>query len=99
MAEKQRFLDVWIVEANTVYKEVPYTVVLDWIQQGRLLEEDQVRSSGTKDWHRVADVPGLRPYVPKAEPLRPTTRPRPWSRSRWISTGTSRPRTRMRRWT
>ncbi len=70
MAEKKRFLDVWIIEANTVYREVPYTVVLDWIQQGRLLEEDQVRPSGTRDWQRVGESAGLSPYVPKAEPLR-----------------------------
>ena len=29
MAGKQRFLDIWIVESNTVYKEVPYNVVTD----------------------------------------------------------------------
>ena len=39
MAEKRRFFDVWIIETNQVYKEVPYTVVADWVQQGRLLEE------------------------------------------------------------
>ena len=37
MAEKRRFLDVWIVESNTVYQEVPFEVVADWLQQGRLL--------------------------------------------------------------
>ena len=25
MADKRRFIDVWIIETNTVYKEVPYT--------------------------------------------------------------------------
>ena len=40
MAEKRRFLDVWIVDSNTVYREVPFTVVADWVQQGRLLEDD-----------------------------------------------------------
>jgi biopolymer transport protein ExbD len=72
MADKQRFLDVWIVEANTVYKEVPYMVVVNWIQEGRLLEDDQVRSAGTKEWKRIADIPGLAVYFPKAEPLRAT---------------------------
>jgi len=70
MAEQKRFLDVWIVEANTVYKEVPYTVVLDWIQQGRLLDDDQTRPSGTRDWQRIGEVPGLAPYLPRPEPLR-----------------------------
>jgi biopolymer transport protein ExbD len=69
MAEKQRFMDVWIVEGESVYKEVPFTVVIDWIQQGRLLEDDQVRPSGTKEWHAVVDTPGLVPYLPVIEPL------------------------------
>lgn len=70
MAEKARYLDVWIVESNTVYREVPYTVALDWIQQGRLLAEDQVRLAGTKDWGRIADTTGLSAYLPRAEPMR-----------------------------
>jgi len=73
MAEKQqRSLDVWIVESNTVYKGVPYTVVVNWIQEGRLLEDDQVRTPSTKEWRRIADIPGLAVYLPKAEPLRAT---------------------------
>jgi biopolymer transport protein ExbD len=71
MSEKKRFLDVWIVETNTVYKEVPYTVVTDWLQQGRLLEEDKAKSSGTKDWQRLGDLVELQPFVPRAEPFRP----------------------------
>ncbi len=31
MAEKRRFLDVWIIESNTVYREVPFQVVADWV--------------------------------------------------------------------
>lgn len=70
MAEKKRFLDVWIVEANSVYQEVPYTVVIDWIQQGRLLENDMLRRSGTKEWFSLAQTPGLSPYLP--QPAKPT---------------------------
>ena len=29
MAAKRRFLDVWIIETNTVYREVPFEVVTD----------------------------------------------------------------------
>ena len=47
MSKKQVTLDVWIVEGNTVYKEVPYAVVTDWLQQGRLLEDDKAKPSGT----------------------------------------------------
>ena len=60
MAEKRRFLDVWIVEANTVYREVPFDVVADWVQQGRLLEDDMLRPSGTADWRRLGDFMRLR---------------------------------------
>src|SRR5271166_1785343 len=73
MAEKQvRSLDVWIIDSNTVYKDVPYTVVVNWIQEGRLLEDDQVRTPKTKEWKRIADIPGMAVYLPKAEPLRAT---------------------------
>ena len=37
MADKKRLLDVWIVGINMVYREVPFAVVTDWLQQGRLL--------------------------------------------------------------
>jgi biopolymer transport protein ExbD len=72
MTEKRRFLDVWIVETNTVYKEVPFDVVSDWVQQGRLLEDDMIKPSGTKDWLRLGTSPELTPYLPKPEPHRPT---------------------------
>jgi biopolymer transport protein ExbD len=70
MAEKRRFFDVWIVEINKVYKEVPFTVVGDWIQQGRLLETDQVRPSGTAEWLPLPKVELLAPYLPKPVPFR-----------------------------
>ncbi len=70
MAEKRRFLDVWIVDSNTVYREVPFTVVADWAQQGRLLEDDKLCPSGTKKWERVGDSPEFAPYLPRAEPFR-----------------------------
>jgi biopolymer transport protein ExbD len=70
MAEKRRFLDVWIVETNTVYKEVPYTVVADWAQQGRLLEDDMIKPSGTKEWMRLGASPEFQPFLPHPDPLR-----------------------------
>jgi biopolymer transport protein ExbD len=71
MPEIRKFLDVWIVDSNLVYREVPYTVVCDWIQQGRLLEEDRARPSGTGEWFPLSGMPAFTPYFPKAEPLRP----------------------------
>jgi hypothetical protein len=70
MAQKRRFLDVWIIESNTVYREVPFEVVADWVQQGRLLEDDKLRPSGTAEWFRVGGSPEFSPYLPKAEPFR-----------------------------
>jgi len=67
---KKRNLDVWIVESNAVYQDVPFTVVADWTQEGRLLENDQVRLPGTDKWHALGKVPALAAYLPRAEPLR-----------------------------
>lgn len=69
MAAKQRLLDVWIVETNSVYREVPFTVVADWIQQGRLLPDDRVRLAGQDPWKAIAKVSAFAPYLPQAEPL------------------------------
>jgi hypothetical protein len=53
----KRDLDVWIIQTNTVYRNVPYTVVTDWLQQGRLLGEDQLRYSGTEKWATISTAP------------------------------------------
>jgi biopolymer transport protein ExbD len=70
MAEKQRTLDVLLVETRQAYRGVPYLVVTDWIQQGRLLGEDQVRATGGKTWYRIDAVPALAAFLPRAEPTR-----------------------------
>lgn len=70
MTAPRRFLDVWITESNTVYREVPFTVVADWIQQGRLLEDDMLRPSGTAEWMKIGASPSFAPYLPKAMPQR-----------------------------
>lgn len=70
MTEKRRFLDVWIIDSNTVYREVPFPVVADWVQQGRLLENDMLRRSGTAEWFPVGGSPDFGPYLPRSEPFR-----------------------------
>jgi biopolymer transport protein ExbD len=70
MSERRDSLDVWIVDSNTVYREVPYTVVADWLQEGRLLENDKVRSSGSDAWQLIADTSNLAAFLPKVEPFR-----------------------------
>lgn len=69
MAKASRILDIWITETQAVYTEVPFAVVVDWIQQGRLLADDRVRLAGNKTWHPVNKVPALAPYLPRTEPL------------------------------
>jgi len=59
MPESQPILDIWILEANMVYKEVPFPVAVDWLQQGRVLETDKVRVAGSEEWQRIADVPAF----------------------------------------
>lgn len=70
MSSERRFFDVWIVDGNTVYREVPFPVVSDWIQQGRLLEGDRLRRAGTADWFTVGVSPDFSPYLPRSEPDR-----------------------------
>jgi len=70
MSEKRRFLDVWIVESNTVYREVPFEVVTDWAQQGRLIADDMLRWSGKADWFKVGGAPFFDAYLPKVEAYR-----------------------------
>jgi len=70
MAQKKRLLDVWIVDGNTVYRDVPFTVMTDWLQEGRLLPDDRARLSGTSAWHQIGKVPAFTPYLPKIEPHR-----------------------------
>ena len=81
MAEKRRFLDVWIVEANTVYKEVPFDVVADWVQQGRLLEDDMAASVRHAEWLSLGDLPDFAAYLPQAG--RADARRREPGRGRW----------------
>lgn len=71
MADKpQRSFDVWILETNTVYQSVPFTVVTDWIQQGRLLAEDKLRAPGGQKWVPIGEIKAFAAYLPKAEPFR-----------------------------
>jgi biopolymer transport protein ExbD len=70
MADTVKQLDLWIVETNTIYRDVPFTVVTDWIQQGRLLPDDKVRQAGGADWQLLGAAPAFAVYFPKPEPQR-----------------------------
>jgi biopolymer transport protein ExbD len=58
---------VWFVTANTVYRQVPYQVVADWVRGGRLGPADQLRPAGTADaWRTVGDWNLFADYLPPA---------------------------------
>src|SRR5262249_18314583 len=48
-------------------REVPFLVVTDWVQQGRLLGDDRVRPSGTAEWFAIGSSPTFAPYLPKVQ--------------------------------
>ncbi len=63
-AKPPKAFDVWFVAANTVYKAVPYNVVADWTQQGRLARTDKVRPTGTEEaWVAVGEYDLLTDYL------------------------------------
>ncbi len=64
MTNAPKAFDVWFVTANTVYKAVPYNVVADWTQQGRLASGDMVRPAGTSvAWAKVGEHELLSDYI------------------------------------
>lgn len=66
MADTKKLLDVWIIESNTLYHGVPFSVVADWIQQGRLLENDKLSLPGTSKWTEISKTK-FAAYLPKPE--------------------------------
>src|SRR5262249_30602303 len=66
VAKRPKQFDVWFVAANTVYKQVPYNVVADWAQQGRLGPADQLRPAGsTEPWTRIDADALFADYLPR----------------------------------
>jgi biopolymer transport protein ExbD len=66
VAKPPKAFDVWFVVANTVYKGVPYNVVADWAQQGRLAATDMVRPAGSsRAWATVAEHEYFADYLPR----------------------------------
>jgi biopolymer transport protein ExbD len=66
-ATEQGVYNVWIVGSNTVYRGVPFTVVCDWIQEGRLLPKDCVRTPSEQNWHYLNDMALFQPYFPSKD--------------------------------
>src|SRR5260221_10250691 len=67
---KKFFFDVWLAQGKTVYRDVPFEVVTDWLQQGRLLGDDRIRPAKTEEWFLIDKVPAFAAFVPKVDPLR-----------------------------
>jgi biopolymer transport protein ExbD len=91
MANRTTPYDIWIVESNTVYRGVPFTIITDWIQEGRLLNDDRVRQAGKSDWHLLSEDSTFEVYFPKpvpheaedrAEALEPVELPLKWKGAR-----------------
>ena len=69
MSRPPKAFDVWFVAANTVYRGVPYQVVADWTQQGRLAASDQLRAAGSNEpWKKVEEWALFADYLPQAAP-------------------------------
>lgn len=68
MADTKKLLDVWIVESNTFYRDVPFSVVADWIQQGRLLDNDMLSLPGAQKWAAIQKTK-FAAYLPRPEPF------------------------------
>ena len=64
MAESSK-LDVRVQSLDRVYPAVAFTVLGNWIQEGRLLADDQVRPVGGQHWQRLIDHPLLAAYFPQ----------------------------------
>src|SRR4051794_30443727 len=56
--------DVWLTAAGRAYQRVPYEILADWLQQGRVLAVDRVRDATGGEWQLVTEVPTLAVYLP-----------------------------------
>ncbi len=69
MSKPPKAFDVWFVSANTVYKGVPYSVVSDWAQEGRLGAADMVKAAGSNlPWQALGRNEFLSDYLPRSGP-------------------------------
>jgi biopolymer transport protein ExbD len=69
VSKPPKAFDVWFLTANTVYKSVPYGVVAEWTQGGRLATTDKVRPAGTTvHWVDVGKTELLADFVPRPTP-------------------------------
>jgi biopolymer transport protein ExbD len=63
VADQKHIYDIWLVKQNLVYKEVPFQVITDWVQQARIGEEDMLKSTGTQNWIKLKEMPLFSVYL------------------------------------
>jgi biopolymer transport protein ExbD len=68
MAKKRLGYDLWLTASNRVYRDVPYDVLTDWLQQGRVVSDDRIRPEAGGDWIPVTALPSFSAFLPRAEP-------------------------------
>jgi len=67
MARRQ--MELKVVSLDRVYGPVPMETLVRLAAEGRVAPEDLVRPSGTRQWHRVEDVPVLAAAMPLSATL------------------------------
>jgi biopolymer transport protein ExbD len=69
MSERGQY-DILIRAIDRVYPQIPYTLLANWIQEGRVLEDDNVRPTGTSQWIELRQEPLLAAYLPRPATIR-----------------------------
>jgi biopolymer transport protein ExbD len=67
MARTSTNYDLWLTASNRAYRGVPFSVVTDWLQQGRILPTDKIRPEGGGEWLTIAASPAFAAFVPHDE--------------------------------
>jgi biopolymer transport protein ExbD len=66
MAKNRIGYDLWLTASNRVYQDVPYDVLTDWLQQGRVVSDDRIRPETGGEWLPVAALPAFAAFLPHA---------------------------------
>jgi biopolymer transport protein ExbD len=69
MSQPQHRYDVYIAATKKGFRDVPYTAVVEWIQQVRLKPEDRIRLGGTSAWRFLRDAEEFAAHFPHAPAL------------------------------
>lgn len=59
---KANRFDIWFTKTGQVYKDVPFDVAAEWVQESRIHSRDKLKPAGSADWHPLSDFPLLSVY-------------------------------------